>query len=135
VADERGLVHARIAHHRQNGAREEIRRVGGVRLVALAVAGKVNEDQPRLVREGRDLLAPEAEIARPAVDENNCLPALAHRDVMDLVRAEGNKMRLPVSQRFGFRRGGAAGECKQDGGPAGETNNFNHAQESLSNND
>jgi hypothetical protein len=35
---------------------------------------------------------------------------------VDLVRAEGNKMRLPVSQRFGFRRGGAAGECKQDGG-------------------
>jgi hypothetical protein len=47
---------------------------------------------------------------------------------MDLVRAEGNKMRLPVSQRFGFRRGGATGECKQDGGQAGETNNFNHAQ-------
>jgi hypothetical protein len=66
------------------------------------------------------------------MEENYGLPATAHRDVVDPVRAQRGKMRFPVGQRFEFRCGGATGECEQDGGHTCETNNFNHAKGSLS---
>ena len=62
--------------------------------VTLAVTRQINEHQPRLVRQRRDLLAPETEIASPAMDENNGVLSLARGDIVNFVCAEGDKMRL-----------------------------------------
>ena len=113
VADENGLVHARVAQHREDGLGKKIQRVSRLRLVAPAVAGKVNENEPRLVRQRRNLFAPETQITRPAVDENDGAAPLADGDVMNPVRADGNKRRLGVSH-------------------AGEGSIFGHAGHSFS---
>ena len=101
MADERGFVHVRVGHHRQHSAREKVHGVLSVRLVALPVAGQVDENEPRLVGQGRDLLAPETAVACPAVDEHDSVVAFAGRDVVDFVRAKGDKMGVAERNRIG----------------------------------
>ena len=61
-------------------------------LVALAVAGKINEYEPRLAHKPCNLLAPETKIARPAMNENQGAISPSGGDIMNPVRAGGNKM-------------------------------------------
>ena len=105
VADEHGLVHFGIAQHREHGLGKKIHRISRLRLVALAVAGQVNQNEPRLVRQRRNLFAPETQMARPAMNEDDGVVSFAGGDVMNPVRADGNKMRLGVS------RAGEGSDC------------------------
>ena len=131
VADERGLVHPGVVHHRQDGAGEIIHAVLRRQLVAVAVAGEVNEHQPRLVRQRRDLLAPEAEVARPAMDKKKGVSSPTHGDVVNLVRAEGDGMRFAVGQRSGLQRRGATGKGRLPGDSVCKTGCFHHNPKSL----
>ena len=119
MADEGGFVHLCVAHHRQYSAREKVHGVVRVRLVALAVAGQVDEDEPRLLVQGRDLLAPETAVACPAVDEHDGMVALTGSNVVDFVCAEGDEVGLAERNRigrFGRRLPTAGGERQEQAG-------------------
>ena len=88
VTDERGLVHTRVAHHGQHCLRKVVHGIIASRLVALAMTGKIDEDEPRATGQRRHLLAPETAVARPAMDEKDGATAFAFDNVVDLVRAE-----------------------------------------------
>src|SRR5205807_4085978 len=71
-----------------------------VRLVALAVAGQVHEDEPRVPGQLLDLLAPETGVASPAVDKHDRVTAFAFDQVVDLVRAEGGEVGIAGDGRI-----------------------------------
>ena len=105
VADQRGLPDLGVAQHGINGAGEEVHAVSRRRFVALSVAGQVEENQSRLVRERRDLELPEADVPAPAMDKDHRLLSCPERDVVDLVRAEPGEVRLGFRERIRRRRG------------------------------
>jgi hypothetical protein len=96
VADQRGLLHPGILHDGYDGARKIVHAVTGVAPTALAVAGQVNQHQSRLARQRRHLLAPETEIAGPAMDEYQGVVSSTDRDIVDLAGAEGDEMGLKM---------------------------------------
>ncbi len=102
MANEHGFFRPRIAHHGKHRASKEIRGVTRERLVALAMARQINENKARLIREHRDLLAPEITVAGPAVDEQDCLLSFADREIVDFVRPVGGEMRSGVGERIGW---------------------------------
>jgi hypothetical protein len=60
------------------------------------MARQINEHEPRLARQQRNLLAPETKIAAPAVNEDKGVASFAEGGVMNPVRADRSKMRLGV---------------------------------------
>jgi hypothetical protein len=78
----------------------------------LAVTRQVDQNEPRLGSQNRDLLAPETEVAGPAMDEKDGVFAFPGRDVVHFVRAEEGKVRLAQSLRIRRRH---LGEGTDDG--------------------
>src|SRR5262245_39980171 len=92
VTEQRRAIHFRVAHHGIDRASEEVNRVGDLRLVAFAVAGKIQKNQARLFVQRWHLKAPGVQIASPAVNEHERLRAVAEAYVMNAIGAEFGEM-------------------------------------------
>jgi hypothetical protein len=93
---------------------EKFHRVRHLRLIALAVTWKIDEDELRLRLKRRDLVAPPINIPRPAVDKDDRLSAVSGSDVMNLVSAKLREVGL-AQRRFGCTDGQQTEECCTEG--------------------
>jgi hypothetical protein len=87
VTDQDRLVDPRVPQHGVDPLGEHVHGVVQLGLVALAVTGQVDEQHPHLAVEPGRLVAPDAVIATPAVDEHDGRVAFPERLVMHLQAA------------------------------------------------
>lgn len=83
VADQHSLTDARVVQDRRNAPGEVIEGVGEARLIALAMARQVEDENTTPCGQEGDLLAPHRTVAGPAMDQDDRRLAGPVIDVMD----------------------------------------------------
>jgi len=103
VTDQNGALDLRVAHYGFDGTREELDGIRAMRFVARAVAWQVDQQRTALRMVIKRLLAaPEREIASPAMDEYQRLPARAVALIMDPHTVESGEARGVIGRRPGL---------------------------------